>query len=113
MLNTKAGSCQLFTCFKELGVSPAGNSCSRRFLLWKPAAKAAGIPCVGYLNPHSGNQDLSAANVLLESFVGIDERFFHNILCRSLGKPVMIADTKRLFIRELETEGYQRNLSNL
>ena len=87
---------------KELGVSPQETVVVEDSCFGSQAAKAAGIPCVGYLNPHSGNQDLSAANVLLESFVGIDERFFHNILCRSLGKPVMIADTKRLFIRELE-----------
>ncbi len=87
---------------KELGVSPQETVVVEDSCFGSQAAKAAGIPCVGYLNPHSGNQDLSAANVLLESFVGIDERFFHNILCRSLGKPVMIANTKRLFIRELE-----------
>lgn len=87
---------------KELGVSPQETVVVEDSCFGSQAAKAAGIPCVGYLNPHSGNQDLSAANVLLESFVGIDERFFHNILYRSLGKPVMIADTKRLFIRELE-----------
>lgn len=87
---------------KELGVNPQETVVVEDSCFGSQAAKAAGIPCVGYLNPHSGNQDLSAANVLLESFVGIDERFFHNILCRSLGKPVMIADTKRLFIRELE-----------
>ena len=87
---------------KELGVSPQETVVVEDSCFGSQAAKAAGIPCVGYLNPHSGNQDLSAANVLLESFVGIDERFFHNILCRSIGKPVMIADTKRLFIRELE-----------
>ena len=89
---------------KELGVSPQETVVVEDSCFGSQAAKAAGIPCVGYLNPHSGNQDLSAANVLLESFAGIDERFFHNILCRSLGKPVMIADTKRLFIRELEPE---------
>lgn len=89
---------------KELGVSPQETVVIEDSCFGSQAAKAAGIPCVGYLNPHSGKQDLSAANVLLESFVGIDERFFHNILCRSLGKPVMIADTKRLFIRELEPQ---------
>ena len=103
MLNIQS---RLLTAFyfalKELGVSPQETVVVEDSCFGSQAAKAAGIPCVGYLNPHSGNQDLSAANVLLESFVGIDERFFHNILCRSLGKPVMIADTKRLFIRELE-----------
>ena len=40
------------------------------------AAKAAKTACVGYVNLHSGSQDLSSADVLLESFEGIDERFF-------------------------------------
>ena len=31
------------------------------------AAKSAGMKCVGYLNPHSGHQDLSAADYLVSS----------------------------------------------
>jgi HAD superfamily hydrolase (TIGR01509 family) len=32
------------------------------------AAKAAGMFCVGYYNPNSGNQDLSRADVIIDSF---------------------------------------------
>ncbi|MCI5639966.1 MAG: GNAT family N-acetyltransferase [Lachnospiraceae bacterium] len=65
------------------------------------AAKAAGLPCVGYVNPHSGNQDLSQADVLLESFEGITPSFFLHIWQRSHGEPITIGSTRRLLIREL------------
>lgn len=32
------------------------------------AAKAAGMYCIGYRNPHSGNQDLSAADLQIDDF---------------------------------------------
>ncbi|QLE02104.1 HAD family phosphatase [Galbibacter sp. BG1] len=32
------------------------------------AAKAAGMMCIGYKNPNSGNQDLSEADIVIESF---------------------------------------------
>ena len=89
---------------KEMGVSPkeaviVEDSCNGCL-----AAKAAKTACVGYVNLHSGSQDLSSADVLLESFEGIDERFFHHILQRSQGLPVTIANTRRLIIRELTPE---------
>ena len=89
---------------KEMGVSPkeaviVEDSCNGCL-----AAKAAKTACVGYVNLHSGRQDLSSADVLLESFEGIDERFFHHILQRSQGLPVTIANTRRLIIRELTPE---------
>ena len=38
------------------------------------AAKAAGMYCVGYYNPNSGKQDLSGADLIVESFT--DERLY-------------------------------------
>ncbi len=32
------------------------------------AAKKAGMKCVGYRNPHSGNQDLSEADIVIDNF---------------------------------------------
>lgn len=86
---------------KELGVNAKETVVIEDSCYGSQAAKAAGITCVGYINPHSGSQDLSSADVLLESFEGIDYRFFKNVLSRSTGQPVTIADTRRLFIREL------------
>lgn len=68
------------------------------------AAIEAGISCVGFYNPNSGQQDLGKADVLLESFEGITPSFFYNVYQRSHGQPVTIASTKRLLIRELSEE---------
>jgi HAD superfamily hydrolase (TIGR01509 family) len=32
------------------------------------AAKKAGMKCIGYRNPHSGNQDLSEADIVIDNF---------------------------------------------
>ena len=45
---------------------------------------------------------------MLESFGAIDHRFFKNVLKRSLGEPITIADTKRLIIRELSTDDVKK-----
>lgn len=40
------------------------------------AAKAAGMKCIGFKNPNSGNQDLSAADWIIDSFEEFDlDRF--------------------------------------
>lgn len=86
---------------KELGVSSKETVIVEDSCYGVQAAKAAGCVCVGYVNPNSGNQDLSNADVLLESFENVDQRFFKNVLHRSLGEPITIASTKRLVVREL------------
>lgn len=40
------------------------------------AAHAAGMYCFGFVNPHSGNQDLSAADQLFHSFDELPEKIF-------------------------------------
>lgn len=41
------------------------------------AAKAAGMKCIGFRNPNSGNQDLSRADLVIEDFIDTD---FYKIL---------------------------------
>ncbi len=65
------------------------------------ASQAASIPCVGFYNPGSGNQNLSHAAVVVESFENLDATFFSNTLHRTQGEPITIASTRRLLIREL------------
>ncbi|BCJ95740.1 hypothetical protein acsn021_33090 [Anaerocolumna cellulosilytica] len=65
------------------------------------AANAAGIPAIGFVNPNSGNQNLSGAAVLIEGFDEITPDFIHNVYQRAHGEPVTIAVTNRLIIREL------------
>ncbi|MBM6691396.1 HAD-IA family hydrolase, partial [Fusobacterium mortiferum] len=35
------------------------------------AAKSAGMYCIGFANPNSGNQDLSAANIIVNKITDI------------------------------------------
>lgn len=51
------------------------------------AACAAGMPSLGYLNPNSGNQDLSAADCLCEDFDGIEEDFLRMVYAHHFGEP--------------------------
>ena len=39
------------------------------------AAKQAGMKCIGYRNPHSGDQNLSKADNIIESFSGLEINF--------------------------------------
>ncbi len=68
------------------------------------AACAAGIPVIGYINPNSGNQDLSLASILVEGFDEIDSAFFEKTYCRYHNLPVIIAKTERLLIKEIPVE---------
>ncbi|MCH5267358.1 MAG: GNAT family N-acetyltransferase [Lachnospiraceae bacterium] len=86
---------------KELGINASEAIVVEDSENGVASAKAAGLPCVGYVNPHSGKQDLSEADVLLESFEGITPSFYQHIWQRSHGEAVTIANTRRLIIREL------------
>lgn len=68
------------------------------------AAVRAGIPAIGLLNPNSGNQDLSKASILIESFEGIDTAFVERTYQHAHHLPATIAKTPRLLIRELGME---------
>ena len=60
-----------------------------------------GFFCVGYLNPELPEERLSGCRILLEGFQEIDRSFLENVHTRALGLPVLIAETKRLWIREM------------
>jgi len=68
------------------------------------AAEAARIPAIGYVNEHSGNQDLSKAYILIEGFEEIDYTFVENTYLRANGQPILIDTTNRLIIRELKID---------
>lgn len=65
------------------------------------AAKAAGMACLGFVNPHSGNQDLSQADYLFEDFGGISEPFVRMVHNHCFGLPWKVLETDRLVIREM------------
>lgn len=68
------------------------------------AAKAASIPCIGYINQNSGKQDLFAAFLATDNFQALNYEFLCHTLDRYLGNPITIKETKRLIIRELSVE---------
>lgn len=47
------------------------------------AAKAAGMVCLGYKNPDSGNQDLEIADCIVEDYNVVDESFLQEIYEKS------------------------------
>ena len=51
------------------------------------AAKAAGMACIGFINPGSGEQDLSAADYLFEAFDNIDYGFLEMVHSHHFGEP--------------------------
>ena len=56
----------------ELGVSPVECAVIEDAKLGVEAAKRAGIKCVGYRNPNSGQQDLSKADMIIDDFTKVD-----------------------------------------
>lgn len=44
------------------------------------AAKSANMQCIGFKNPNSGNQDLSKADIIINSMQEITDSFIHNTL---------------------------------
>lgn len=86
---------------EKLGVNPKETLVVEASQNGIAAAYTAGITSVGFYNLHSGDQPLDKAAVVVGSFEGLDTMFFENILRRSQGEPVIIANTRRLLIREL------------
>jgi beta-phosphoglucomutase family hydrolase len=56
----------------KLGVRPAECVVIEDAKLGVIAAKKAGMKCVGYLNPHSGCQDLSKADRIIDNFAKLN-----------------------------------------
>jgi beta-phosphoglucomutase family hydrolase len=63
-----------FRAAKEMRVSPLECLVIEDSKLGVEAAKNAGMKCVGYRNPNSGNQDLSKADVVIDNFSELNLR---------------------------------------
>ncbi|MBR1758752.1 MAG: HAD-IA family hydrolase [Lachnospiraceae bacterium] len=68
------------------------------------AAIAAGMPVIGFHNPHSGVQDLTGADLIVESFEEVDTALLLKYYERHFGIPHTIARTAELKLRELSAE---------
>ena len=65
---------------KEVGIAPEDCVVLEDAALGVEAAKAAGMYCIGYRNPSSGEQDLSKAGEIVEEITQIDlGKLFGNI----------------------------------
>lgn len=71
------------------------------------AANNASIACVGFLNPHSGKQDLYSAAVATDSLTTLTPEYLNHILDRFNGVPLTIGQTPRLVLRELTLENME------
>ncbi len=68
------------------------------------AANAAGIVSVGFVNPNSGNQDLSKAYFLIEGFDEINYEFLNKVYQRAHVEPLTILTTDHFIIKELSPD---------
>ena len=92
------------TAARQLGVTPDECIVIEDSYNGVTAAAAAGIPSIGYLNPNSGEQDLSQAAMLIEGFDEIDYNFINTVYQHAHMLPATILQTDRLILRELSTE---------
>lgn len=65
------------------------------------AARELGIPCIAYRNPFLPEGEFSGIDLLLEGFEEVDWTLLSHAHTRALGLPAVIAQTKRLVIREM------------
>jgi beta-phosphoglucomutase family hydrolase len=68
IVNSKPNPEIFLTCAKRLHVSPEACLVVEDSKLGVEAAKKAGMKCMGYRNPNSGNQDLSKADFVTNDF---------------------------------------------
>lgn len=71
----------------ELGVKPEECIVIEDSCNGTKAARAAGMACIGFINPGSGDQDLSAADYLFEAFDNIDGGFLEMVHSHHFGEP--------------------------
>lgn len=89
---------------KQLGVEPSECLVIEDSCHGVTAAAAAGITSIGFINPNSGNQDLSKAAMLIEGFEEVDYTLLLHVYQHAHGDPVTILSTKRCILRELSPE---------
>jgi beta-phosphoglucomutase family hydrolase len=72
IVNSKPNPEIFLTCAKRLHISPDACLVVEDSKLGVEAAKSAGMKCLGYRNPNSGNQDLSKADFATSDFSKLD-----------------------------------------
>lgn len=72
IVNSKPHPEIFFTSAKRLKANAAECLVVEDSKLGVEAAKEAGMKCLGYVNPSSGNQDLSKADIVIDDFSKLD-----------------------------------------
>ena len=72
--NSKPNPEIFLTCAKKLHAEPTECLVVEDSKLGVEGAKKAGMKCLGYRNPNSGNQDLSKADIVTNDFSKLDIR---------------------------------------
>ncbi len=75
IVNSKPDPETFLTCAKRLHASPDTCLVVEDAKLGIEAAKKAGMKCLGYRNPDSGNQDLSEADAVTDDFSKLDVQY--------------------------------------
>jgi HAD superfamily hydrolase (TIGR01509 family) len=92
---------------RQLGVDPFECLIIEDSYNGVSAAKAADITCIGFINPSSGNQNLSKAAVLVEGFDEVDYAFINKVYQHSHMEAATIFTTDYFIIRELGTSDFE------
>lgn len=108
VINPKPAPDVFLKAASQIGVSPEECIVIEDSDNGVKAAKAAGMVCIGYLNPGSGEQSLSEADYIVESLENIDSFFVNMVYCHTRGESMVIAETDRLIIRETKVEDVDR-----
>lgn len=89
---------------ERLGVKPSECLVVEDSMYGTMAAEAAGMACIGFANPNSGNQDLSRTQLVVEGFAEMDHRIVERTWSRFSGEPAVMAEGERIWLRELSEE---------
>lgn len=68
------------------------------------AATSAGMTCIGFVNPNSGNQDLRKATMLVEGFEEVDYMFLNNVYQYAHMEPITIVTTEHFIMKEMSID---------
>lgn len=68
------------------------------------AARSAKMARIAFYNPHSGSQDLGAADYVVEGFDEVGPELLQMVYQHAHGMPATVGRTKRLVLRELSME---------
>ena len=88
---------------KRLGITPSECLVIEDSSNGVAAAETAGITCIGFVNPNSGNQDLRKATLLVEGFDEVDFEFINKVYQFDHMEPTTILTTEHFILRELTT----------